>query len=105
VDQTLGIANDELDGGSGNDFLVGDDMTVSAPSLAVPVGLVHSLHSLVDAMEDFLKDDSSDFDQSLFQVPIKTWNQFTAELMRCSLQKDGGENKQVFQIRGDVDKG
>jgi Ca2+-binding RTX toxin-like protein len=52
VDQTLRIANDELDGGSGNDFLVGDDMTVTAPSFAVPVGLVHDLRHLVDAMEE-----------------------------------------------------
>jgi Ca2+-binding RTX toxin-like protein len=51
VDQTFTIASDELDGGAGNDFMVGDNMTVMKPSLAVPVGLVHDLDHLVDGLE------------------------------------------------------
>jgi Ca2+-binding RTX toxin-like protein len=51
VDQTFRIANDELDGGSGDDFMVGDNMTIMEPSLAVPVGLVHDLDHLVDGLE------------------------------------------------------
>jgi Ca2+-binding RTX toxin-like protein len=47
VDQTFYLGNDEMDGGAGNDLMVGDDMTVMAPSFAVPVGLADDLHHLV----------------------------------------------------------
>jgi Ca2+-binding RTX toxin-like protein len=36
-----------MDGGDGNDFMVGDNLTVMAPSFAVPVGLVDDFHHLV----------------------------------------------------------
>jgi Ca2+-binding RTX toxin-like protein len=51
VDQTFSIASDELDGGSDDDFMVGDNLTVVKPSLAVPVGLVHDLDHLIDGLE------------------------------------------------------
>ncbi len=54
VDQTYRIASDLLDGGTGRDFLVGDDMTVIAPSLVVPVGLVRDLGRLVERSEGIL---------------------------------------------------
>jgi Ca2+-binding RTX toxin-like protein len=47
VDQTFCLGNDEMNGGAGNDFMVGDDLTVKAPSFAVPVGLVDDFHHLV----------------------------------------------------------
>jgi Ca2+-binding RTX toxin-like protein len=51
VDQMYTIASDSLDGGSGDDFMVGDNMTVMKPSLAVPVGLVEDLDHLADGLE------------------------------------------------------
>ncbi len=52
VDHTFRIGCDQLDGGTGRDFLVGDDMTIAAPSLTVPVGLVLSLDDFVEEAED-----------------------------------------------------
>jgi Ca2+-binding RTX toxin-like protein len=52
VDQTFRLGNDELDGGAGNDFMVGDDMTVMTPSFAVPVGLVDDFHHLLYDLEE-----------------------------------------------------
>ncbi len=51
VDQTLYLGKDELDGETGNDFMVGDDMTVMAPSLTVPAGWVDDFHGLVNDFE------------------------------------------------------
>jgi Ca2+-binding RTX toxin-like protein len=52
VDQTFRVGSDEIDGGEGNDFMVGDDMTVMTPSFAVPVGLVDNFHHLVHDLEE-----------------------------------------------------
>jgi Ca2+-binding RTX toxin-like protein len=51
VDQTFRLGNDQMDGGAGNDFMVGDDMTVMTPSFAVPVRLVDDFHHLVNDIE------------------------------------------------------
>jgi Ca2+-binding RTX toxin-like protein len=51
IDQTFYIGNDELDGGAGNDFIVGDDRTVVVPSLSVPAGWVDDFHHLVSDLE------------------------------------------------------
>jgi Ca2+-binding RTX toxin-like protein len=40
-----------MDGGAGNDFMVGDDMTVMVPSFKAPVGLVDDLDDLVHDLE------------------------------------------------------
>jgi len=47
VDQTFCLGSDELDGGAGNDFMVGDDLTVMKPSFSVPLCLVDDFHHLV----------------------------------------------------------
>jgi len=52
VDQTFRLGNDELDGGAGNDLMVGDDMTVMAPSFVVPADLVDDLHHLVHDLQE-----------------------------------------------------
>jgi Ca2+-binding RTX toxin-like protein len=52
VDQTFRIGCDSLDGGAGNDFLVGDDMSVSTPSLSVPLSLVHDMDHFADEAGD-----------------------------------------------------
>jgi Ca2+-binding RTX toxin-like protein len=52
VDQTYRIGSDTLGGGSGNDFLVGDDMSVRSPSLSVPLGLVHEMDHFADEAGD-----------------------------------------------------
>jgi Ca2+-binding RTX toxin-like protein len=51
VDRTFYLGNDEMDGGAGNDFMVGDDMMVMAPSFAVPVRLVDDFHHLIHDLE------------------------------------------------------
>jgi Ca2+-binding RTX toxin-like protein len=51
VDRTFCLGNDELDGGTGNDFMVGDDMVVIAPSFTVPAGLVDDLHDWVNDLQ------------------------------------------------------
>jgi Ca2+-binding RTX toxin-like protein len=51
VDQTFYVGNDEMDGGAGNDLMVGDDLTVMTPSLAVPEGLVDDFHHLFHDLE------------------------------------------------------
>jgi hypothetical protein len=52
VDRTFYLGNDEMDGGAGNDFMVGDDMTVMAPSFAVPVSLANDFHHLIHNLEE-----------------------------------------------------
>jgi Ca2+-binding RTX toxin-like protein len=47
VDRTFYLGNDELDGGTGDDFMVGDDITVMSPSFAVPWTMVNGLNKLV----------------------------------------------------------
>jgi Ca2+-binding RTX toxin-like protein len=51
IDQTFYLGNDELDGGAGNDFMVGDDMTVMVTSFSVPGGLVDDFHHLIHNLE------------------------------------------------------
>jgi Ca2+-binding RTX toxin-like protein len=51
VDQTYQIGCDELDGGAGNDLLVGDDMAVLSPTFIVPLGLVKDFEHLIDKTE------------------------------------------------------
>ena len=51
VDQTYRIGCDELDGGAGNDFLVGDDMVVFSPSFTVPLGVVTDFAELTDQVD------------------------------------------------------
>jgi Ca2+-binding RTX toxin-like protein len=51
VDQVYRIGCDVLDGGAGNDLLVGDDMAVLSPSFTVPLGLVKDFEHLVDKAE------------------------------------------------------
>jgi hypothetical protein len=51
VDQTFRVGGDEIDGGNGNDFMVGDDIVVMTPSFTVPVGLVDDFHHLVHDLE------------------------------------------------------
>jgi hypothetical protein len=51
VDQTFRVGNDEIDGGEGNDFMVGDDIVFMTPSFTVPVGLVDDFHHLVHDLE------------------------------------------------------
>ena len=41
-----------MEGGEGNDFMVGDDMTVMAPSLAVPTDLVDGLYHLIQDFKE-----------------------------------------------------
>jgi Ca2+-binding RTX toxin-like protein len=79
VDQTFRVGNDELDGGEGNDFMVGDDMTVMAPSFAVPVDLVDDFHHLAHDLEkvgdeaDWALDELDDVAHDLRDVvvPVK----------------------------------
>ncbi|MEJ2723028.1 MAG: hypothetical protein P8175_00020 [Deltaproteobacteria bacterium] len=52
VDQTFCLGNDFLDGGGGNDFMVGDELTLKAPSIGVPTDLVHDFHHLINDLED-----------------------------------------------------
>jgi len=52
IDHTFYLGNDELDGGAGNDFMVGDDMTVVVPSFSVPAGWVDDFHHLVHDLEE-----------------------------------------------------
>ena len=76
VDQTFYLGNDEMDGGAGNDFMVGDDMTVMAPSFAVPVGLVDDFHHLVHDLEkvgdeaDWALDELDDVSHDLRDVVV-----------------------------------
>jgi Ca2+-binding RTX toxin-like protein len=64
VDQVYQIGCDELDGGTGNDLLVGDDMAVLSPSFTVPLGLVRDFELLIDKMEGF----GQAFDWALAQI-------------------------------------
>jgi hypothetical protein len=52
VDQTFWLGNDVMEGGEGNDFMVGDDMTVMAPSFAVPTDLVDGLYHLIQDLKE-----------------------------------------------------
>ena len=58
IDQTFCLGNDDLDGGAGNDFMVGDDMTVVVPQFSVPAGWVDDLHHLVGDL-DQVKDEAA----------------------------------------------
>ncbi|MBN2437042.1 MAG: hypothetical protein JXL20_00400, partial [Deltaproteobacteria bacterium] len=47
IDQTFHIGNDTIYGGAGNDFVVGDDLAVMAPSFTLPEDLVGSFQHLL----------------------------------------------------------
>jgi Ca2+-binding RTX toxin-like protein len=51
LDRTFTIGQDTVDGGTGNDLLVGDDSVVVAPALTVAVGNVDALEHLVSDMD------------------------------------------------------
>ncbi len=51
VDHTYTIGQDTIDGGAGNDVIVGDDAAVVAPVITVAVGDVEDLEHLVHAYE------------------------------------------------------
>jgi Ca2+-binding RTX toxin-like protein len=52
LDRTFYLGNDELDGGAGNDFLVGDNLTVMTPSLGVPANRAAEFHRLVHDLNE-----------------------------------------------------
>ena len=56
VDATLSVGNDTLTSGGGTSVLVGDDMTIIAPTITVPadrvLGLERAVDDLGDAQED-----------------------------------------------------
>jgi len=76
VDRTFYLGNDEMDGGAGNDFMVGDDMMVMAPPFAVPVRLVDDFHHLIHDLEkvgdeaDWALDELDDVSHDLRDVVI-----------------------------------
>jgi len=64
VDSTFIIGSDSIDGGSGNDLLVGDDMAVSSPTFVVPLGLLADYEDLVDCTQGV----AAGFDAVLAQI-------------------------------------
>ncbi len=64
VDQTYTIGSDQLDGGEGNDLLVGDTMIVSSPTFVVPLGLLEELDELTDAAQGL----GNGFDWALAEI-------------------------------------
>lgn len=52
VDQVFTIGADELDGGEGNDVLIGDDNLLIEPSFTLPVGLAGDFKRFVEGITD-----------------------------------------------------
>jgi Ca2+-binding RTX toxin-like protein len=52
VDQVFEVGKDSLDGGEGNDVLIGDDSTLQAASFVVPVGLAFDFRLLIEGVSD-----------------------------------------------------
>ena len=52
VDQVFKIGADELDGGDGNDVLIGDDNQLIEPSFMLPVGLAGDFERFVEGITD-----------------------------------------------------
>ena len=52
IDNVYSIGNDSLDGGAGNDVLIGDDSTMIAPSFIVPANLADDFETYQNASDD-----------------------------------------------------
>ncbi len=52
IDATYSFGNDNLDGGAGNDVLIGDNSTLVAPAFAVPANLAEEFERFVDGVTE-----------------------------------------------------
>lgn len=65
VDRTVTVGQDVVDGGAGNDVVIGDDGVVIAPAVTIAVGQVDELHELLherDLVDEALEDAGAEWD-------------------------------------------